>query len=73
MQKEMKRIKHGLDDTTCYCRQCSFNEFEGDVARKAKEHCQKTKHTVDIYREHWTEYTFNWRTKLTNPHPHGRE
>jgi hypothetical protein len=62
----MKTIKHGIDDINCYCRQCDWSCFDKNGPSKAKYHCQKTKHTVDIYRENRTELTFNWRSKNDN-------
>ena len=50
-------VKHGLSEVNCYCRICgtSWHE-EGDV-KKAIHHAKTTGHTVDVYRENWTEYT----------------
>ena len=65
---EMKVIYHRMDDASAYCRICSFNMNSIDgkytaVIAKAKEHARETGHTVDIYREHWTEITYYKKNK----------
>lgn len=62
-EKEMKNIKHGVEEVNCYCRQCSWSCHDLNGVSKARYHCKTTKHTVDFYRESWTELTFNWRNK----------
>ena len=62
--KKMRSIRHGgTDDIRCFCRQCEWLDFASNSPARARYHCKKTKHTVDVYREHWTELTFNWKKK----------
>jgi len=59
LKNPMRTIRHGVSDVDCHCRACNFSDSgKENVARKAKYHAQKTGHTIDIYREHWTEITF---------------
>ena len=65
---EMRVIYHKMDDASAYCRICSFSMDNIDgkdayIITKAKEHARKTGHTVDIYREHWTEITYYNKNK----------
>lgn len=55
--KNYRVVKHGIEDASAKCRHCEFDEYEGDVRTKARNHAKKTGHTVDYYQENWTEYT----------------
>ena len=56
-KKHFRTVKHGLEDENAYCRHCVESFHEKGCAKKAYEHAKKTGHTVDVYREHWVEYT----------------
>lgn len=56
--KALRTVKHGLEEVNSYCRMCNYGEQgKQEVVRKARYHAQTTLHTVDIYRENWTEIT----------------
>lgn len=57
------RVKHGLDGVYCYCRHCDKSWLEKEDVKKVIYHAKKTGHTVDIYRENWTEYTSFYSNK----------
>ena len=65
-KSKFRRVKHGVDGRSAYCRHCkeSWYDTEGEI-RKAIYHAKTKGHTVDIYREHWVEYTSF--TKLPPP------
>ena len=46
-----------MESETAYCRKCNESKHNGNVQGWARDHCRKTLHTVDFYRENWTEYT----------------
>ena len=52
--KHFRIVRHGLEEESCYCRMCN-KTFKN--AKEAYAHAKKTLHTVDVYRENWTEYT----------------
>lgn len=52
-----RTTKHGLSDVNAYCRQCGWISNDTNTREKARNHAKKTLHTVDVYRETWTEYT----------------
>lgn len=52
-----RAVRHGLDDESFHCRQCESSDAGVGSAKKGRVHAKKTQHTVDVYREHWTEYT----------------
>jgi len=55
--KSFRTVKHGIEDINAYCRHCD-KSFHGKSAdRSARYHARKKLHTVDVYREHWIEYT----------------
>ena len=55
---KFRSIRHGVDGCDAYCRHCkeSWYGSENEI-KKAIIHAKKTGHTVDVHREHWTEYT----------------
>ena len=59
LKNPMRTIRHGLEEISIQCRVCGYSDTsEKDISKKAREHAKKTGHTVDIYRENWTEITF---------------
>ena len=59
LKNPMRTIRHGLEEVSCFCRVCKYSDFgKEEVAKRARYHAKKTGHTVDIYRENWTEITF---------------
>jgi hypothetical protein len=52
-----RTITHGLHDENAYCRHCKWSKWGLGAGRKGRYHAKKTLHTVDVYREHWTEHT----------------
>lgn len=61
----LRTIRHGLDDVDAHCRICTFSVYgKSEVSKKAKVHAQKTGHTIDIYRTHWTELTYYKKSLL---------
>lgn len=52
-----RNVRHGLEDETAHCRMCDWNDDGIGAAKKARIHAKQTLHTVDVYREHWTELT----------------
>ena len=52
---KFRAIRHGIDSQSAYCRNCQNSKF--DTAKEGIAHAKKTGHTVDVYRENWTEYT----------------
>lgn len=58
LKNPMRTVKHGVDSIDCHCRACSFSGFgKENIVKKARYHCEKTGHTVDVYRSNWTEIT----------------
>ena len=57
-KSKFRRCKHPVDGRNAYCRGCTkgWHDTENEM-KKAINHAKTTGHTVDIYREHWTEYT----------------
>jgi len=55
-KSKYRSIRHGLDGQSAFCRHCNKRWYDNDV-KKAIYHAKTTGHTVDVYREHWTEYT----------------
>lgn len=53
-KKMFRTIEHGIEGEDGCCRMCK-ETF--DSSKKAYQHAKKTLHTVDLYREHWVEYT----------------
>lgn len=49
-----RTVKHSATEEDGECRHCG-KTF--DSAKKAYQHARTTLHTVDLYREHWVEYT----------------
>lgn len=57
-KSKFRACKHGLDGVFCYCRHCEKTlGFEKKDIKKSIYHAKTTGHTVDVYRENWTEYT----------------
>jgi len=55
--KKFRSVKHGQSDISAHCRMCSWSCFESTTLSKARSHAKKYVHTVDVYREHHTEFT----------------
>ena len=55
--KKFRSVKHGMSDISAYCRHCGWSCFDSKSAEKARHHARANLHTVDVYREHHTEYT----------------
>ena len=53
-KKAFRTVKHGISQEEGNCRHCNEDFY---TSKKAYAHAKKTGHTVDIYREHWVEYT----------------
>jgi len=53
-KKNFRTVKHGVEEENGYCRHCKKDFTD---AKKAYNHARLTGHTVDLYREHWVEYT----------------
>ncbi len=52
-----RTIRHGENEASAHCRNCKESKYDGDVQAWARRHARETLHTVDFYRENWTEYT----------------
>lgn len=53
-KKHFRAVKHGLEAENACCRHCK-KDF--DTAKQGYSHAKSSGHTVDVYREHWVEYT----------------
>ncbi len=49
-------INHGRGEEDYHCRICDFSGIGSMI--KAKKHAEQTGHTIDFYRENWTEITY---------------
>lgn len=56
-KSKFRSVRHGVEDESVHCRMCSFNDGGIGCFTKGRAHAKKTGHTVDCYRENWTEYT----------------
>jgi hypothetical protein len=56
--EDFRRVNHGVskDGYSFHCRMCKFSDY-GKSEHKGRKHAQETGHTVDVYREHWVEFT----------------
>jgi hypothetical protein len=61
--KAFRTVKHGKEGESAYCRSCGEILGEGNVQQLAKNHAKQTLHTVDYYKETWTEYTSQYVTE----------
>lgn len=61
-KKKYRVVKHGLSDVNGYCRMCETSWHGKSNNKEMINHAKTTGHTVDVFRENWTEYT-SWVNK----------
>lgn len=63
---KFRTIRHGESGLNANCRMCKESKYSGDIQGWARDHARKTLHTVDMYRENWTEYTSHYKENKDN-------
>ena len=69
--KEIITIRHPKeeDSENGYCRICGWSIHGNNIGNKCRYHTRTKGHTVDIYRESWTEVTCKNKADRVNKPP----